>query len=45
LATTDQHSVGKKAIPVAQRELARGDATLRRVEAQLQRTDQRIDRL
>lgn len=35
----------KTAVPAAQRDLARGDATLRRVEARLGRTGKRIDRL
>lgn len=44
--TAAKKTVAKKAaVPAAQRDLARGDATLRRVEARLQRTERRIDRL
>jgi len=44
--TAAKKTVAKKApVPAAQRDLARGDATLRRVEARLQRTEKRIDRL
>jgi hypothetical protein len=35
----------KTVVPAAQRDLARGDATLRRVEARLARTEKRIDRM
>lgn len=35
----------KTAVPAAQRDLARGDATLRRVESRLARTEKRIDKL
>ena len=44
--TAAKKTVAKKAaVPAAQRDLARGDATLRRVETRLARTERRIDRL
>lgn len=44
-AAAKKTAAKKTAIPAAQRDLARGDATLRRVEARLARTEKRIDRL
>lgn len=42
--STGKRTAAKKAaVPAAQRDLARGDATLRRVEGRLGRTEKRID--
>jgi len=43
--STKKTAAKKVAVPAAQRDLARGDATLRRVEGRLARTERRIDKL
>ena len=44
-AAAKKTTAEKAAVPAAQRDLARGDATLRRVEGRLARTEKRIDKL
>lgn len=43
--TAKKTATKKLPVPMAQRDLARGDATLHRVETRLERTAKRIDRM